>query len=54
MDVRLRHTLLGQPLVQKYAGLIRGLGDDALALADSFALEQCVKRDWLLDAFANG
>jgi hypothetical protein len=51
MDVVLRHIVLGQPLVQEYAGLFRGLGDDdVLALANSFSLEQCVRRDWLLDA----
>ncbi|WP_199813925.1 glycoside hydrolase family 5 protein [Streptomyces sp. NRRL F-5135] len=55
MDVLLRHILLGQPLVQEYAELFRDLGDDhVLALADSFALEQCVRRDWLLDSLASG
>jgi endoglucanase len=50
-----RHLLLGQPLVQEYAAAFQGLGDDdVLALADSFALQQCVQRDWLLDALANG
>ncbi|WP_413804649.1 glycoside hydrolase family 5 protein [Streptomyces sp. OE57] len=55
LDVLLRHVLLGQPLVLEYAELFRGLGDDdLLALADSFALEQCVRRDWLLDALETG
>jgi endoglucanase len=36
------------------AELFRGLDDDVLALADSFALEQCVWRDWLRDALASG
>jgi endoglucanase len=55
IEIIVRHFLLGQPLVQEYAELFRGLGDDdVLALADSFALEHCVRRDWLLDALANG
>jgi len=55
MDVLLRHILLGQPLVQEYAGLFRGLrDDDVLALADSFALERCERRDWLLNSLASG
>lgn len=55
MDVLLRHILLGTPLVREYAELFRGLGDDdVLALADSFAVDQCVPRDWLLDALADG
>ncbi|WP_329224258.1 glycoside hydrolase family 5 protein [Streptomyces canus] len=55
IEIIIRHVLLGQPLVQEYAELFRGLGDDdLLALADSFALEHCVRRDWLLDALANG
>ncbi|MFJ3802486.1 glycoside hydrolase family 5 protein [Streptomyces sp. NPDC090088] len=55
LDVLLRHILLGQPLVQEYAELFRGLGDDdVLTLADSFALEQCVQRHGLLNSLANG
>ncbi|MFI5799939.1 glycoside hydrolase family 5 protein [Streptomyces sp. NPDC051677] len=55
IDVLLRHILLSQPLVQEYAGLFHGLGDDdVIALADSFALEQCVQRDRLLDSLASG
>lgn len=55
IETLLRHILLGQPLVEEYAALFRGLGDDdVLALADSFALKHCVRRDWLLDALANG
>lgn len=47
--------MLGQPLIQEYAELFRGLGDDdVLALADSFALERCVSRDQHLDLLANG
>ncbi|WP_432181074.1 glycoside hydrolase family 5 protein [Streptomyces sp. NBC_00063] len=54
LDVLLRHIVLGQPLVQEYAEVFRGLGDDdVLALADSFSLEQCVQRDWLLDTVAD-
>ncbi|MGW3562687.1 glycoside hydrolase family 5 protein [Streptomyces sp. NPDC000941] len=55
LDVLIRHIMLGQPLVQEYAELFRGLGDDdVLALADSFALDQCVRRDRQLDLLANG
>lgn len=55
LDVLLRHIMLGQPLVQEYAGLFHGLGDDdVLGLADSFALEHCVRRDWLLDSLTRG
>lgn len=55
IEMLVRHLLLGQPLVQEYAAAFQGLGDDdVLALADSFALQQCVRRDWLLDALANG
>ncbi|MFI0821076.1 hypothetical protein ACH4TX_36365 [Streptomyces sp. NPDC021098] len=45
MDVLLRHILLGQPLVQEYAGLFRGLrDDDVVALADFFALPPSADR----------
>lgn len=55
LDVIIRHVMLGQPLIQEYAELFRGLGDDdVLALADSFALERCVSRDQHLDLLANG
>ncbi|MGO4750955.1 glycoside hydrolase family 5 protein [Streptomyces sp. 2MCAF27] len=55
LDVLIRHIMLGQPLVEEYAELFRGLGDDdVLALADSFALDQCVRRDRHLDLLANG
>ncbi|MEU5647098.1 glycoside hydrolase family 5 protein [Streptomyces milbemycinicus] len=55
LDVLIRHIMLGQPLVQEYAELFRGLGDDdVLALADSFALDQCVQRDRHLNMLANG
>ena len=37
---------LAQPLAGEYAELFRGLGDDELiALADSFAFENCVVRE---------
>ncbi|MGO4429360.1 hypothetical protein AB4Z54_64160, partial [Streptomyces sp. MCAF7] len=53
LDVLIRHIMLGQPLVEEYAELFRGLGDDdVLALADSFALDQCVRRDRHLDLLA--
>ena len=41
---------LAQPLVGEYAELFRGLGEDELiALADSFAFENCVVRESLRD-----
>lgn len=55
LDVLIRHIMLGQPLLQEYAELFRGLhDDDVLALADSFALNHCVQRDRHLDMLANG
>jgi endoglucanase len=39
---------VAQPLAREYAGLLRGLGEDELlALADSFALENCAVRTTL-------
>jgi hypothetical protein len=44
---------LAQPLVHEYAELFRGLGEDELvALADSFAFEQCGVRETLRDQLA--
>jgi hypothetical protein len=41
---------VAQPLAYEYAELFRGLGDDDLiALADSFALARCDRRETLLD-----
>ncbi|MEV4370239.1 cellulase family glycosylhydrolase [Nonomuraea sp. NPDC049637] len=52
-DDLIRHILLAQALLPEYARLFGGLGDDELlALADSFALEQCVRREPLLDLLA--
>jgi len=54
-DLLVLHTLFAQPLVQEYAELFRGLDDDELlALADSFALGQCERRDWLFSSLADG
>ena len=52
-DDLIRHILVAQALLPEYAELFRGLGDDELlALADSFALDQCVRREPLLDLLA--
>ncbi|MEV5896611.1 glycoside hydrolase family 5 protein [Nonomuraea fuscirosea] len=49
-DDLIRHILLAQALLPEYAELFRDLGDDdLLALADSFLLERCVRREPLLD-----
>lgn len=49
-DDLIRHILLAQALLPEYAERFRGLDeDDLLALADSFALEACVRREPLLD-----
>jgi len=52
-DDLVRHILIAQALLPEYAELFRGLGDDELtALADSFALERCVRREPLLTLLA--
>ncbi|NUP03896.1 MAG: cellulase family glycosylhydrolase [Nonomuraea sp.] len=52
-DDLIRHILVAQALLPEYAELFRGLGDDELlALADSFALDQCVRREPLIDLLA--
>jgi hypothetical protein len=49
-DDLIRHILIAQALVPEYAALFDGLGDDELtALADSFALDGCVRRDRLIE-----
>ncbi|MFD8564067.1 glycoside hydrolase family 5 protein [Streptosporangium canum] len=49
-DDLIRHVLITQALLPEYAALFRGLGDDeVLALADSFALAGCVRREPLID-----
>ncbi|GGK99935.1 glycoside hydrolase family 5 protein [Mangrovihabitans endophyticus] len=46
----LNNVTIAQPLAHEYAELFRGLDDSELiALADSFALEQCAQRTPLLD-----
>jgi endoglucanase len=46
---------VAQPLAYEYAELFRGLGDDDLiALADSFALDNCAHRTGLLEQLKNG
>ncbi|GLW11864.1 hypothetical protein Misp01_69920 [Microtetraspora sp. NBRC 13810] len=50
IDDLVRHVLIAQALLPEYAELFRGLGDDELlALADSFALRGCVRREPLID-----
>ncbi|QFY06644.1 cellulase family glycosylhydrolase [Nonomuraea phyllanthi] len=52
-DDLIRHILIAQALLPEYAELFRGLGDDELtALADSFLLERCERRQPLLDLLA--
>ncbi|MEV1169066.1 hypothetical protein [Nonomuraea sp. NPDC049784] len=52
-DDLIRHILIAQALLPEYAELFRGLDDRELtALADSFLLEQCVRRQPLLDLLA--
>ncbi|MFI6318823.1 glycoside hydrolase family 5 protein [Nonomuraea sp. NPDC050556] len=49
-DDLIRHILLAQALLPEYAQLFAGLGDEELlALADSFALESCVRREPLIE-----
>ncbi|MFC4534973.1 glycoside hydrolase family 5 protein [Sphaerisporangium dianthi] len=49
-DDLLRHILIAQALVPEYAALLGGLDDgELLALADSFALGACVRRDPLIE-----
>ncbi|QYC39104.1 Endoglucanase C307 precursor [Nonomuraea coxensis DSM 45129] len=53
-DDLVRHILFAQALLPEYAELFRGLGDDELtALADSFLLERCVRREPLLELLAS-
>ncbi|GAA2886959.1 hypothetical protein GCM10010517_50770 [Streptosporangium fragile] len=48
-DDLIRHILIAQALLPEYAGLFAGLDDGELvALADSFALTACVRREPLL------
>lgn len=49
-DDLIRHILIAQAMLPEYAELFRGLGDDeVIALADSFALSRCERRQPLLD-----
>ena len=46
----MRHVLLAEPLVDEFAECFRGLDAEQLdALADSFGLDRCVRREPLLD-----
>ncbi|MEU7743314.1 cellulase family glycosylhydrolase [Nonomuraea sp. NPDC049158] len=52
-DDLIRHILIAQAMLPEYAELFRGLSDDdVVELADSFALERCVRRQPLLDLLA--
>jgi endoglucanase len=52
-DDLIRHILIAQALVPEYAELLRGCSDEELtALAGSFALTRCVRRQPLLDLLA--
>ncbi|MBG0818218.1 glycoside hydrolase family 5 protein [Planomonospora sp. ID82291] len=49
-DDLIRHILIAQALLPEYAALFQGLSDDELvALADSFALRACVRREPLIE-----
>lgn len=53
VDDLVRHILIAQALLPEYAGLLRGCSDEELtALADSFALDRCTRRQPLLDLIA--
>ncbi|GGS51270.1 hypothetical protein GCM10010156_07290 [Planobispora rosea] len=49
-DDLIRHILIAQALLPEYAALFKGLSDEELlALADSFALSACVRREPLIE-----
>ncbi|MFI6511901.1 glycoside hydrolase family 5 protein [Streptosporangium sp. NPDC050855] len=53
VDDLIRHILIAQALLPEYAGLLRDRSDEELvALADSFALARCSRRQPLLDLLA--
>ncbi|MFI7616699.1 glycoside hydrolase family 5 protein [Nonomuraea terrae] len=53
-DDLIRHILIAQALLPEYAALFRGLSDHQLiALADSFLLDRCVRREPLLGLLAD-
>ncbi|OPG09479.1 glycoside hydrolase family 5 protein [Microbispora sp. GKU 823] len=53
-DDLIRHILIAQALLPEYAELFRGLDDDELlALADSFALSNCTRREPLIRLLAD-
>lgn len=50
----INNLVIAQPLAHEYAALFRGLDESELiALADSFALENCAQRTPLLDTLQN-
>ncbi len=53
IDDLIRHILIAQALLPQYAELLRGCDEAELtALADSFAYDNCVRRDRLIDLLA--
>lgn len=53
-DDLIRHILIAQALLPEYAELFRGLDDsELLALADSFALSNCLRREPLIRLLAD-
>ncbi|MFC7642329.1 glycoside hydrolase family 5 protein [Streptosporangium lutulentum] len=55
VDDLIRHILIAQALVPEYAELFRGLSEEELAaLADSFALAGCVRREPLVELLTAG
>ena len=49
-DDLVRHILFAQAMLPEYASVFRGLGDEELdALADSFTLAACVRRERLCE-----
>ncbi|GIH99543.1 glycoside hydrolase family 5 protein [Planobispora takensis] len=52
-DDLIRHILLAQALLPEYAALLKGLPqEELLALADSFALSACARREPLIELLA--
>ncbi|GIH90632.1 glycoside hydrolase family 5 protein [Planobispora siamensis] len=52
-DDLIRHILIAQALLPEYAALLKGLTDEELlALADSFALSACARREPLIELLA--
>lgn len=55
IELLVRHIMLSEPLVDQYAAAFAGVTpDEAEDLADSFALDRCVRRKELIDVLAGG